>query len=149
MDGVHAVARHEHTDTLRGEIGRVHLTIGEVVIAISTHPSRGGRAVWLLFDDPPDERLRRAPRMTPRSLHPTSPSRSGTRKTFPMSALSSRCPITGVRMNEGKWPVCPLCEALVKPTEPVGPPMADRRIVHLRCWIRKRQGVTDGTGSGE
>src|SRR5438309_5119770 len=76
MDGVHAVARHEHTDTLRGEIGRVHLTIGEVVIAISTHPSRGGRAVWLLFDDPPDERLRRAPRMTPLSLHPTSPSRN-------------------------------------------------------------------------
>ncbi len=80
----------------------------------------------------------------------------GSRRTtrFFRSALSTsaslwRRPITEVSMNEGKWPVCPLCEAPVTSTDPVGPPMADRRVVHLRCWIRKRQGVTDGTGSGE
>ena len=46
-------------------------------------------------------------------------------------------------MNENKL-VCPVCNAPVKPTEPVGAPTADHRVAHLRCWIRKRQGMTDG-----
>ena len=57
-----------------------------------------------------------------------------------MCAPSSRCPITQV-MKENKPLVCPMCNAPGKPTEPVGPPTADRRVAHLRCWIRNRQGV--------
>ncbi len=62
-----------------------------------------------------------------------------------MCASSSRCPITGVSMEEGQELICPVCNAPVKLTEPVGPPMADHRVAHLRCWIRKRQGMTVGT----
>jgi len=56
-----------------------------------------------------------------------------------------RCPITKLSMEEGTSLICAVCKAPVKPTEPVGPPMADHRVVHLRCWIRKRQDVTDVT----
>ena len=38
-----------------------------------------------------------------------------------MCAPSSRCPITQV-MKENKPLVCPMCNAPVKPTEPVGHP---------------------------
>jgi len=38
-----------------------------------------------------------------------------------------------------KWPACPVCDAAVTPTEPVGPPTADHRLLHLRCWIKKRR----------
>src|SRR6266567_8927940 len=67
--------------------------------AISTRPSRGVRAVRLLFDDPPDERLRRPLRMTPLSLHPTSSSRNRAAvlgKHFHVLFL-------GVRLLESVW----------------------------------------------
>jgi len=60
-----------------------------------------------------------------------------------MSASSSRCPITGVSMEQGKELICSVCNVPVKRTAPVGPPMAEHRVAHLRCWIRTRQGVTD------
>jgi len=60
-----------------------------------------------------------------------------------MSASSSQRPMTGVSMEEGKELICPVCNAPVTRTAPVGPPMADHRVAHLRCWIRTRQGVSN------
>src|SRR5947199_10822073 len=68
----------------------------------------------------------------------------GSRRTtrFLRSALSTsasvgRRPITEDSMNEGKWAVCPLCEAPVTSTDTLRPPMADRRVVHVPRWLRK------------
>ncbi len=46
-------------------------------------------------------------------------------------------------MEQGKELMCSLCNAPVTRAAPVGPPMADDRVPHLRCWIRTRQAVTD------
>src|SRR5207244_9945143 len=43
VDGVHTITRHENADTVRGEVGVVHLTLGEVVIS-NEHTSELWRA---------------------------------------------------------------------------------------------------------
>ena len=48
----------------------------------------------------------------------------------------------GSYSDEGKWPACPVCHPPIKPTDPVG--MANGRVLHFRCWIRKRQGAPIG-----
>jgi len=48
-------------------------------------------------------------------------------------------------MDEVRDLSCPVCNAPVERAAPMGPPMADRRVPHLQCWIRTRRGVTDHT----
>jgi len=48
-------------------------------------------------------------------------------------------------MEEAKELSCPVCNAPVERAAPLGPPMADRRVPHLQCWIKTRRGVTDHT----
>src|SRR5437899_6347788 len=48
----------------------------------------------------------------------------------------------GSYSDEGKWPACPVCHPPIKPTDPVG--MANGRVLHFKCWIRKRQGAPTG-----
>src|SRR5881409_1194652 len=63
----------------------------------------------------------------------------------PPLCLSFPAPEVGAQsVMDEKRPICPVCEMPVRPTEPVGPPTADHRVPHLRCWMRKRQGFCLG-----
>jgi hypothetical protein len=76
------------------------------------------------------------------SDRPVAKSGSGTRKHFPYQ-LCRRGVRLRVSMEQGQELVCSVCNAPVKRTAPVGPPMGEHRVAHLRCWIRTRQGATE------
>src|SRR3989442_9834021 len=120
-----AIAGQDVAEALRGEVHRVHLA--GVRVIVHDEDERRRAAVHL-----PHERT-----FTLGCFFDNPQIYLGNHFLF---ASSSRCPIIRV-MEQSTWPVCPVCKAPVKPTEPVGASTADDRVVHLRCWVWGRLGA--------